>query len=128
MQSGSMRVLVVDDEALVRDNLEAYLQDENFVVHTAGSGEEALANLPQSQPDVAVVDMRLPGISGEEFISQAHALAPQLKFIIHTGSTTYRLSHEMMDIGLTRGEVFIKPVMDMGDLVRVMLRLAESSN
>lgn len=110
-------VLVVDDEEMVRENLEAYLEDEGFVVYTAGSGEEGLEVLTRVQPQVGIIDMRLPGMSGNDFIVKAHEVCPQLKYLIHTGSTNYKLPAELMNIGVTRDEIFIKPLQNMDALV-----------
>lgn len=106
-------VLVVDDEEMVRENLGAYLDDEGFTVLLAESGEQGLALLGQRHCDVAVVDMRLPGINGNKFIQEANAQNPGLRFLIHTGSLNYSPPAEFSRLGLSSGSVFIKPVPDM---------------
>ncbi len=116
-------ILVVDDEEMVRENLEAYLEDEGFVVHTAGSGEEGLEVLAETAPQVGIIDMRLPGMSGNDFIVQAHGVRPELRYLIHTGSTNYKLPVELMNIGVTRDEIFIKPLQNMEDLVTGIYRI-----
>ena len=106
-------VLVVDDEEMVRENLGAYLDDEGFTVLLAESGEQGLALLGQRHCDVAVVDMRLPGINGNKFIQEANAQNPGLRFLIHTGSLNYSPPAEFSRLGLSSGSVFITPVPDM---------------
>lgn len=60
------RILVVDDEATVRDVVERYLKREGYGVCTAATGPEALAMIDEQAPDLVVLDLMLPGISGEE--------------------------------------------------------------
>ncbi|MFV0421791.1 response regulator [Oleidesulfovibrio sp.] len=119
----SITVLVVDDEEMVRENLEVYLEDEGFQVVTAGSGEEAVALLATVTPDVGIIDMRLPGISGNDFIIKAHSINPALKYLIHTGSTNYKLPVELMNIGVTHDDIYIKPLQNMDMLVKGIERL-----
>lgn len=123
MPNESITILVVDDEEMVRENLEAYLEDEGFTVVTAGSGEDALEMLKDVEPDLGIIDMRLPGMSGNDVIASAHVLRPALRYLIHTGSTNYKLPPELMEIGVTRDDIFIKPVQNMDDLVQALLRI-----
>jgi DNA-binding response OmpR family regulator len=58
------RLLVVEDESPMRRMIEELFKNEGFVVRTAGSAEDALAELRRGAPDLAVLDVRLPGLSG----------------------------------------------------------------
>lgn len=109
----AVRVLLVDDEAIVRDNLEAYLEDEGIEVKTAASAELGLEMLAQETFDIAIVDMRLPGMSGDEFIRSAMAAEHDLNFLIHTGSLEYRLPSDLLCNGLNSWHVLHKPLADM---------------
>ncbi|HET9672637.1 MAG TPA: response regulator transcription factor [Actinomycetota bacterium] len=64
----SVRVLIVDDEAVVRDVLSRYLEEEGFRVETAADGESALDLAARSAPDVVVLDLMLPRIDGLEVL------------------------------------------------------------
>ena len=80
------RVLVVDDEDLVRETLVVTLEDAGFVVLAAGSGAEALALLEAEEPvDALVSDMSMPGMDGLALIRRVHALRPGLPAILLTG-------------------------------------------
>jgi DNA-binding response OmpR family regulator len=59
-------VLVVDDEARIRDLVRRYLEHDGYQVLTAGSGAEALAIAAHTTLDLVVLDLRLPDIAGEE--------------------------------------------------------------
>ena len=69
-----MRVLVVDDEPLVREVVTRYLERDGFAVTTASTGTEALALVGQSTPDLVVLDLMLPGVGGMEILSRLRAM------------------------------------------------------
>ena len=119
-------ILILDDEQMVRENLEAFLEDEGLHVLTASNGEEALALLMGNDVTACVVDMRLPGMAGSEFIVKAHDQSPNTRFIVHTGSTNYKLPRELRDIGITHDAVFIKPLADMHVILTTVRRLLGS--
>ena len=62
------RVLVVDDEPMVREVVTAYLERDGFRVRCASTGPEALAMLKSTPPDLVVLDVMLPGIDGLEIL------------------------------------------------------------
>ena len=68
MDISNVKVFIVDDESVVCSNVAAFLEDEGFTVFSAVSGEEALDFLLKQKIDVAIVDMRLPGIDGDTLI------------------------------------------------------------
>ena len=111
------RVLIVDDETSIRESLAEFLRDFGMSVETAVNGEDALELLKQHQFEVLVADLRLPGMTGDSMIPQAHQMQPNLKFLIHTGSIDYRLSSELQDLGLTADQVILKPLPDLMILV-----------
>ncbi len=125
MDISNIKVLVVDDEIAVCSNVAAFLEDEGFMVFSAVSGEEALDILLKQKIDVAIIDMRLPGIDGDMLIVKAHELQPLLKFLIHTGSINYSISSSLEEIGIRTEQVFRKPLMDMGVLTKGILKLLE---
>ena len=108
------RVLVLDDEPNIRESLAEYLMDCGFATFTAESAEDALALSELGDVEVAVVDIRLGGMDGLEFIKRLHRLHPEVRCLIHTGSTDFQLDRELRAIGLTEREVLFKPVLDMG--------------
>ncbi|MFF9407106.1 response regulator transcription factor [Streptomyces anandii] len=63
-------VLVVDDDAAIRRSLERGLRLSGFAVRTAGSGAEALAAIGETPPDVLVLDVSMPGMSGIELCTR----------------------------------------------------------
>jgi CheY-like chemotaxis protein len=86
---GGRRVLVVDDEPLVRDLLAELLRDAGCRVTAADSGEAALAVLRETEPDVVVSDVRMPGLGGAELYRRASEIRPELRhrFLFVSGDT-----------------------------------------
>lgn len=111
---GAALVLVLDDESDIRESLAAFLDDCGFSVLTAGSAEDALSLDLLAKVGVAVVDIRLGGMDGLGFIKLAHAKHPGIRFLIHTGSTDFRLDQDLRSIGLTEADVLYKPLADIG--------------
>jgi len=60
------KILVVDDEKKIRNIVKAYLEKDNFIVKTAADGKKALELLETFQPDLMVLDLMLPELSGEK--------------------------------------------------------------
>jgi DNA-binding NtrC family response regulator len=80
-----MRVLIVDDEEVLRDVLDAVLRREGFEVLMASSGEEALAVLDEDDNiDLVILDIMLPGISGIDTLRSLRISNPSLPVIIIT--------------------------------------------
>jgi DNA-binding response OmpR family regulator len=59
-------ILVVEDEPKIRQLLRSYLENDGFAVMTTGSGAEAIQAVQDSGPDLVLLDLRLPDVSGEE--------------------------------------------------------------
>src|ERR1041384_2946243 len=62
------RVLVVDDEPLVRETLGQVLSDEGYVVDLAVDGETALERVRAARPDAILLDLMMPGMNGRQFL------------------------------------------------------------
>lgn len=107
-------ILVVDDEAHIRLNLVDYFEDCGYRVASATCAEDGLEMVEKQQPDLCIVDMRLPGMDGNDFIERVLTRWPQIKVIIHTGSTEYSLPPRLLELGVTPSDVLKKPVHDLG--------------
>ncbi len=123
MSSVNNKILIVDDEEMVRMNLEAFLEDEGFCVQSFITAEEALVSLMNFQPALAVVDIRLPGMDGANFIANASETMSSLKFIIHTGSLEFSLNEDLKRLGIVPDQILFKPLRDMNDLLLLANKL-----
>ncbi len=108
-----IKILVIDDEPFIRESLVGFLEDCDYEVSSAESAEQALNLLRETPYDVAIVDLRLPGMNGDVFIQEINRLVPNIRFLIHTGSVDYRLSKKLLEIGVLPDHVFYKPQHDL---------------
>jgi two-component system, NtrC family, nitrogen regulation response regulator NtrX len=79
------KILVVDDEASIRQSLSAILEDEGFDVYVASDGAQALDLMSREMPDAVLLDIWMPGQDGLAVLSQAKKKFPKLDFIIMSG-------------------------------------------
>ncbi|HET7330711.1 LytTR family DNA-binding domain-containing protein [Dyella sp.] len=102
-----MRVLIVDDEPLARARLDALLREcpEVEVVGSVGDGEAALAALSQTQPDLLLLDINMPGMDGKALAARlANRARPQVVFC-----TAYE-AHAVHAFDLGAADYLLKPV------------------
>ncbi|MCC6364039.1 MAG: sigma-54-dependent Fis family transcriptional regulator [Bryobacterales bacterium] len=85
MNSSRGAILIVDDEPVVRESLEQWFADEGYQVQTAANGKEALAALARRPFDVALLDIKMPGMDGMELQGRLKEADPSLPVIIMTG-------------------------------------------
>ncbi len=118
------RLLIIDDDLSVRQSFSRYLTDMEFEVVAVSSAEEGLALLAHESFQVAVVDVRLPGMDGDIFIPQAHEIQPLLGYILVTGSASYQPSASLVKMGMQPSQVFRKPILEMESLVVAINKVA----
>jgi two-component system, NarL family, response regulator len=84
--ASKIRVLVVDDHSIVRVGLRTVINDEEDmeVVAEAGDGPGALAAYDAHRPDVTLLDLRMPDVSGAELITQIRGRDPEAKILVLT--------------------------------------------
>ena len=82
------KILVVDDDPIVRKSFDRVLSGKGYAVITAASGEEALRRLNEEKYDLVYSDIRMPGISGLEVAENVHARRPWTPVVIITGYGT----------------------------------------
>ncbi|MBZ0267285.1 sigma-54 dependent transcriptional regulator [bacterium] len=83
-RSQALRVLVVDDEAIVRDSLRNWFQEDGHEVGCAADAKEALRLVKESSWDLALLDIKMPGIDGLELQRKIREVAPGTTVIIMT--------------------------------------------
>ena len=107
MNGGSARILVVDDEAVVRDSLGDWFRDEGYEVDTAESASVALEKLVHANWDIFVLDIRMPGIDGLELQRKLKEAQPDATVIIMTAYASVESAIEAMKQGAY--DYIIKP-------------------
>ena len=93
------KILIIDDEEIVRDSCIQILAKSNYEIATAKNGTEGLALLEEFQPDLALVDLKMPGISGFEVLERIYAYNPTIVAIVITGFATVDSAVEAMKKG-----------------------------
>ena len=91
-------VLVVDDDEPLREALRLIF-DHLFEVRLAGSGPDALSGLQRGTIDVAVVDLRMPGMSGIEFIERLKVIDSEVQTVILSGQNTFEMARKAVRLG-----------------------------
>lgn len=92
-------IWVVDDERIVRVTLADDLRDAGFVVREFANASSALVELNHSTPDIIITDLKMPGLSGLEFLTQVKAINSDLFVIVMTAYGTVENAVEAMKIG-----------------------------
>jgi DNA-binding NarL/FixJ family response regulator len=98
---GNVKVLIADDHAVMRTGIRQVLGDASGieVVGEAGNGRELLAALRETQADVILMDMVMPGISGIDLIKRVRAEAPAVAILVHTMFTDGQLATRALRAG-----------------------------
>jgi DNA-binding NtrC family response regulator len=117
---GGDRVLIVEDEDLMRELLCKILERENYRIFQASSAEEALKLLQDHAIDLVLTDLRLKGMNGLQLLTEARALDPEIVVIVMTAYASVETAVEAMRKGAY--DYITKPFIN--DEIRVMLRRA----
>ncbi|MGW2370800.1 MULTISPECIES: response regulator transcription factor [Kitasatospora] len=114
-----VRVLLADDEHLIRGALAALLslEDDIEVVAQAGSGPEALAMARAHRPDIAVLDLQMPGRDGIEVATELRRLLPDCRCMIVTGHGRPGYLKRALEVGV-RG--FLPKTVSAADLAGII--------
>jgi UDP-3-O-[3-hydroxymyristoyl] N-acetylglucosamine deacetylase len=93
------KVLVVDDEERVVQSIAGVLEDEGFQVASAKSGEEAIGIFQQEKPDVALVDIWMPGMDGIEVLKRLKGISRDCQVIMISGHATISTAMTAVKLG-----------------------------
>ena len=104
----TVQVLVVDDEAEIRSMLQEFLSLKGYGVRTAPDGPGAIREIVRIAPDIILLDIDMPGLSGVETLPTIRSLAPHAAVIMVSGST----DTETSKLALARGafDYVTKPI------------------
>jgi response regulator RpfG family c-di-GMP phosphodiesterase len=117
----SIRVLIVDDDPLIRKVLGLMLKHTAFSCQTAASGAAALAILEKHPLDVVLSDLQMPGISGMDLLIEVRRRFPHLAFLMATGVDEISVGVQAMQLGAD--DYLLKPFnadVVVGSLHRVL--------
>jgi DNA-binding NtrC family response regulator len=119
------RILVVDDEPLIRSTLAEFLTQEGFTVETAATAETALELASNERFDVAICDVQLPGLDGIELLDRLLKISPQTLVVLMTAYATVENAIEAFQRGAH--DYFMKPIIldEVLAKIRRMMRYRE---
>jgi len=127
------KILVVDDEHLIRWSLEQNLKKQGYEVVMAGTGEDALQMVREQQPDLVLLDIQLPGISGIEVLEKIKDFDDDIIVIMLTAHGGLETAVNAMRIGaydyvskpfnLDELSIIIKKSLENSDLKQEVVRL-----
>jgi len=118
------KILVVDDELIVRDSLRALLVDEGFFADMAESGEAALEKLKTETYHLMLLDIKMPGMEGVDVLKEAMGLQSDLRVVMMTAYATIETAVESMKEGAV--DYLVKPF-EPDSLLPQVYRLYEES-
>lgn len=108
------KILVIDDEKLVRESIAIYLEDSGYLVTEAEDGIKGLALFDEIRPDLVLCDLRMPEMDGLEVLSQITKISPDTPIIIVSGAGQIHDVVEALRLGAL--DYLVKPVTDMAVL------------
>ncbi len=92
-------VLIVDDEQILRESLSEWLKEDGYQVNAVSNGMDALKVIAQSPPDVAVVDIKMPGMDGVTLLKKIKEQNPEIPVIMMTAFATVENAVQSMKDG-----------------------------
>jgi DNA-binding NtrC family response regulator len=120
------RILVVDDDQIVRNNFKAILELEGYNVDTAETGREAIEKSRNSFYNLALIDIRLPDMQGTQLLTELHETTPRMRKIIVTG---YPSQNNAIDaVNKAADAYIIKPILDMNTLLNTIKEQLHKQN
>ncbi|MCX7978969.1 MAG: response regulator, partial [Bdellovibrionaceae bacterium] len=93
------RILIIDDEAPIRQIMEGALKDEGHQVEVASDGASGLDKLKSFQPEIVFLDIWMPGMDGLEVLTKAKALWPQAEYVMISGHGTIETAVKATKLG-----------------------------
>jgi len=104
-------ILIVDDEDNLRKLFTAELAEEGYIVVSAASGEEALAALGDTKPDLITLDIKMPGMGGMAALAAIREKAPHIPVIMLTAYPEFK-----SDFNLWAADAYIVKTSDLSEL------------
>lgn len=118
-------ILIIDDEAAIRETLKEILEYEKYTVTLAEDGNKGLQQLQKGGFDVVLCDVKMPGIDGMELLDKAQAIAPDIPIIMISGHGTVDMAIESTKKGAFD---FITKPPDLNRLLITLRNAVERNN
>ena len=96
---GAKKILVVDDQESMREMLSELLQMMGYEARAVDGGQQALQSLQETETDLVITDLNMPGMDGIELMKRIKMLYPGLPVIIITGYGTFNTERQVLSSG-----------------------------
>ena len=116
----SIKLLIIDDEQNIRETLRDYFEDIGWDVKLFACGEDALEHIAEESPEYIIVDGRLPGMTGIDFIRKATSIRSGIKYVIYTGLFDFSIGDDLRAIGITEKSIVMKPAIGFSALYNAL--------
>jgi two-component system, NtrC family, response regulator AtoC len=120
MSKERTRVLVVDDEEIVRESLAGWLMKDGYTLDSAPDGPSAIAKLKQDRWSVMLVDLKMPGMDGLQVLEESKQIQPETAVVVMTAYATVETAVEAMKLGAY--DYLVKPF-DPEELSLMMVKI-----
>jgi DNA-binding NtrC family response regulator len=107
MSQPKARILIVDDEEIVRESLSGWLEQEGYHVETAADGPTGLARLGDGVWSILLVDLKMPGMDGLQVLETARQQQPDLSVVMITAYATVETAVKAIKLGAS--DYIVKP-------------------
>ena len=125
MNRDNNRLLVIDDDAIVRDSIVVYLKDSGFQVLEAENGEHGLEIFRERTPDLILCDLRMPKLDGLGVLRRVREESPETPFIVVSGAGVMADVVEALRLGAS--DYIIKPIVDLEVLEHAVNRSLDNA-
>jgi len=125
VSGAQVRILVIDDEENIRDNLFAILKGEGYFVDTAETGSVALTKLIETYYNLVVVDTRLPDMDGIELLTKIPDVMPKIRKVMLTGSPTLENAVSSVNFG---ADAYVMKPYDVENLLKIIREQLDKQN
>ncbi len=118
-----IKVLTIDDEDVFRENISAFLEDNDYRVIESNNGEDGLAMFKKESPDIVLCDLKMPRMDGFQVLESIVRRAPETPIIMISGTGAI---HDVIDsLRLGAWDYILKPIYDMGALEHALNKALE---
>ena len=93
------KILVVDDERVIRNLLKEFLNRKGYDVYTASDGRGAIAQVKEIRPHIVLLDIMMPGIGGMDALKEIRRIDPRVGVIMVTAISDQELGKRAMELG-----------------------------